>query len=239
MFLTHALVAGDTVHVTQSLTSCPASVARQLTVACVDPPVSGDPSALDLFPVGFTEYAAGPVRGSVYYPAVDDGKDMAFNQRLAALGRVPLVVLAHGNHSPADPSYRGGYDYFQTALAKMGIVAVSVDCNALNGSGAGVGNIEARADLIIDSIRHFQALDATPGLAVRGPARFRPGRTDGGALPRRGGRGGHRARGDGVDRRHDPVGAGARADQLPLLGGPVDDRAERLRVRDHPAGRRR
>lgn len=171
VFLTQTLVAGDVVHVTQPLTSCPASVALQLTVACIDPPVSGDPSALDLFPVGFTEYAAGPVKGSVYYPAADDGQDAAFNEKLAVLGRVPVVVMAHGNHSPADPSYLG-YDYFQTSLAKMGIVAVSVDCNALNGGGSGVTNIEDRADLIIDSITHFQSLDATPGSVFEGRLDF-------------------------------------------------------------------
>ena len=42
----------------------------------------------------------------------------------------------------------------------MGIIAVSVDCNALNGAGGGVQNIVDRADLIIDIIAHFQTLDA-------------------------------------------------------------------------------
>lgn len=162
VMLTQTLTAGDTVHVTQSLTSCPAHVALELTVSCVDAPIGGDPSALDLFPVGNMKYADGPVRGSVYYPAADDGEGQPFHERLAKLGRVPIVVMAHGNHSPADPSYLG-YDYFQASLAKTGIVAVSVDCNALNGAGGGVQNIEDRADLIIDSIKHFQTLDATPG----------------------------------------------------------------------------
>lgn len=161
------LVAGDTVHVLQSLPGCAGQLATQLTVACIDPPFSGDPSALDLFPVGHTEYADGGVRGSVYYPADDDGKGLPFNERLRTTGRVPVVVMAHGNHDPADPSYLG-YDYFQHSLAKMGIVAVSVDCNALNGAAGGVGNIEDRADLIIDTIRHFQGLDATPGSLFSG-----------------------------------------------------------------------
>jgi hypothetical protein len=43
------------------------------------------------------------------------------------------------------------------------LIAVSVDCNALNGAGSGVGNIEDRADLIIDSIAYFQARDADAG----------------------------------------------------------------------------
>lgn len=160
--LTGPLVAGDVVHIVQSLPGCTGRLATQLTVACIDPPVVGDPCALDLFPVGWVEYADGPVKGSVYYPADDDGEGQPFNGRLAKVGRAPIVVMAHGNHSPADPSYLG-YDYFQQSLAKAGIVAVSVDCNALNGVGGGVTNIEDRADLIIDSIKHFQTLDATPG----------------------------------------------------------------------------
>ena len=126
---------------------------------CVDPPVAGNPSSLDLFPVGSTEYSEGATKGSIYYPADADGTDQPFNKRLAKLGRVPIVFMAHGNHSPADPSYLG-YDYFQKDLAKMGMIAVSIDCNALNGPGGGVQNIVDRADLIIDNIAFFQALDA-------------------------------------------------------------------------------
>lgn len=162
VYLTQALVAGDTVHIIQDVGQCKGHLALELTVACVDPPYAGDPAALDLFPVGSAEYAAGPVKGSVYYPGQDDGPDMPFNARVAATGRVPVVFMAHGNHSPADPSYLG-YNYFQQSLARMGMVAVSVDCNALNGPGGGVSNIEDRADLIIDSIKHFQTLDATSG----------------------------------------------------------------------------
>ncbi|WP_280310840.1 hypothetical protein [Nocardia abscessus] len=169
--LTQTLLAGDTVHVVQELANCRGQLALELTVACVDPPYHGDPAAVDLFPVGFTEYADGSVKGSVYYPADDDVQDAPFNTRVAGTGRVPVVVMAHGNHNPADPSYLG-YDYFQRSLARMGIVALSVDCNALNGAGAGVGNIEDRADLIIDSIKHFQMLDATPGSVFAGRLDF-------------------------------------------------------------------
>jgi hypothetical protein len=171
VLLTQPLVAGDVVHVIQSLPGCTGRLALQITVACIDPPVSGDPAALDLFPVGHSEYADGPVKGSVYYPAEDDGEGEPFNARLAALGRAPIVVMAHGNHSVADPSYLG-YDYFQASLAKKGIVAVSVDCNALNQGGSGVSDIEDRADLIIDSIRHFQALDASAGTLFSGRIDF-------------------------------------------------------------------
>ncbi|MGW6981663.1 alpha/beta hydrolase family protein [Streptomyces sp. NPDC054932] len=162
VWLSKMVTAGDTVVVVQSLPpACPGSLATQTAVACVDPPFTYDPSALDLFPVGSDEYTAGPVHGSVHYPADDDGPTQSFNARLAGTGRTPIVFMAHGNHSPSDPSYLG-YDYFQDTLARMGIIAVSVDCNALNGPTGGLGNIEARADLIIDSIRHFQSLDADP-----------------------------------------------------------------------------
>jgi hypothetical protein len=159
VLLTQTVKLGDAVVITQDLPGCQGQTALQITVACVDPPTTSDPSALDLFPVGFMEYADGGTKGSVYYPAEDDGKGQPFNERVAKVGRVPIVVMAHGNHSPADPSYLG-YDYFQAALAKMGMIAVSVDCNALNGSADGVQNIEDRADLIIDSIKYFQDRDA-------------------------------------------------------------------------------
>jgi hypothetical protein len=150
---------GDTIHVVQELPGCKGQWVLEVKVACVDPPITGNPAALNLFPVGFAEYDDGSgVKGSVYYPAEDDGKNQPFNKRLTKLGRVPIVFMAHGNHSPSDPSYLG-YDYFQADLAKMGIIAVSVDCNALNGFFSGVSNIEDRADLIIDSIQHFQSLD--------------------------------------------------------------------------------
>lgn len=169
--LSQALVAGDVVHVVQSLQGCDGRRARQVTVACIDPPIAGDPAALDIFPVGHSEYADGAVKGSVYYPADDDGADQPFNKRLADVGRTPIVFLAHGNHDPDDPSYLG-YDYFQASLAKAGLIAVSVDCNALNGFTSGVGNIEDRADLVIDSIKHFQTLDGTPGSGFTGVIDF-------------------------------------------------------------------
>ena len=171
VFLTRTVRFGDTVHVVQDLAGCRGQLALEITVACVDPPTTADPSTLDLFPVGSLEYADGPVKGSVYYPAEDDGVGQPFNARLAAVGRVPIVVMAHGNHSPADPSYLG-YDYFQQTLARMGMVAVSVDCNALNGAFGGVQNIEDRADLIIDSISYFQARDADPGSVFFGRIDF-------------------------------------------------------------------
>jgi hypothetical protein len=152
---------GDIIHVVQELPNCKGQMALEVKVACVDPPITSNPALLNLFPVGNAEYSDGAaVKGTVYYPAEDDGKNQSFSKRLTKVGRSPIVFMAHGNHCPAsDPSHLG-YDYFQAELAKMGIIAVSVDCNALNCAGSGVTNIEDRADLIIDSIKHFQSLDA-------------------------------------------------------------------------------
>jgi hypothetical protein len=152
---------GDTIIVAQDLPGCSGQRALRITVPCVDPPVAGNPSSLNLFPIGVMDFANGPNKGRIYYPADDDGTGVTFNSRLAALGRVPLVVMAHGNHDPGVPNYLG-YEFFQAELAKMGFVAISVDCNAQNGMGYSVTIIERRADLIIGAIAVVQQLDADP-----------------------------------------------------------------------------
>jgi dienelactone hydrolase len=166
--LTKAVRDGDLVHVLQDLQGCTGSTAFETHSQCVAPPDGGNPAGLDLFPVGFTEYDGGTttslgttfsVKGTIYYPAEDDGTNVDFNARLRATGRVPIVVMAHGNHDPADPSHLG-YDYFQQQLARMGIVAASVFLNETNGPTGGAGNIRNRADLIIATLAHFKALDA-------------------------------------------------------------------------------
>jgi hypothetical protein len=168
VILDHAIEHNDVIDVVQLVGKCVSRFAQELTCACVAAPVTYDPSGLDLFPVGFTDYDGGTVningqtlhvRGKVYYPADDDGPNQPFNTRRGKRGPVPLIFIAHGNHSPDDPSYLG-YDYFQQALAKMGFVAASADCNELNGSAAGAGNIIDRADLLNASIAHFQTLHA-------------------------------------------------------------------------------
>lgn len=162
---------GDAVVVAQDLEGCVGHKALLITVPCIDAPVVGDPSALDLFPVGVMDFASGPNKGRIHYPADDDGSGTPFNQRLAGLGRVPLVVMAHGNHDPNVPNYLG-YEYFQDDLAKMGCVAVSVDCNAQNGMGYSTTIIERRADLIIGAIEVMQQMDADPASVLFGRIDF-------------------------------------------------------------------
>ena len=178
---------GETLNVTQTLGACTSSTARQVQVGCVDPPVAADPAGYDLFPVGKTSYDGGTftfdgttysVKGTVFYPAEADGDDQPFYERLAELGRVPIVFMAHGNHRVwRDPSdhlsescspvsgweeirNHDGYDYFQRTLAKMGIVAVTVYSNETNCKDYTATNMRHRAEVIRASIEHFIALDA-------------------------------------------------------------------------------
>lgn len=160
---------GATVHVLQVLGNCVGRTVQELTAQCVAPPIGGDPSALDLFPVGSLSYDAGPttvttgfsqnVVGTIYYPADADGDRTPFNRRRAGLGRVPVAVLVHGRHG-GDPTSYLGYAYLQRQLARMGIIAMSVDCHESDGWSNNANNILERADLIIASIRHLQSLDA-------------------------------------------------------------------------------
>ena len=71
---------------------------------------------------------------------------------------MPIAVLVHGRHGGTTSHL--GYDYLQQQLARMGVVAVSVDCNASDGWSGWAANIRDRADLVIASIAHLQALDA-------------------------------------------------------------------------------
>jgi dienelactone hydrolase len=161
-----------TIHVWQILGACEGATVQELTARCFTPAAGPDPSSLNLFPVGTHEYDGGQttidgftydIRGSIYYPADDDGIDQPFNTRLAQLGRVPLVVCVHGAHSASSPSYLG-YDYFQHALARIGFVAVSVDERQtdLNPDwGEWTQNIVRRAELALASIAFLQQFDGT------------------------------------------------------------------------------
>ena len=131
---------------------------------CFNPKITYDPSKMNLFSIGYLEYSNGDIKGDVYYP-------------IEATGPFPIIFMAHGNHyifyNPANrdqesctqnpgwleiPNHKG-YVYFQKQLARMGIIAVSVDCNSTNCFGGGILNIEERADLIIGSIDHFRTLN--------------------------------------------------------------------------------
>ncbi|MGH2531390.1 MAG: hypothetical protein ACRDJW_03685 [Thermomicrobiales bacterium] len=182
-----ALLLGDIIHVTQDLAKCEGSTAQEVGPKCVAPHLSSNPAGLNLFPVGFLEYDGGTatidgqtfsVKGTVFYPSENDGKEEPFYERLAKLGPAPIVFMAHGNHAifrdPANKNNEScsnpggweeipnheGYAYFQRQLARMGIIAVAVYSNETNCIGYSATNIHHRAGLIIESIKHFQGLNA-------------------------------------------------------------------------------
>jgi hypothetical protein len=163
--------------------------------ACLVPQKGTDPSALRLYPAGKFEYdlpitiSVGPpvlpitvtipigrLRGVAYYPAESKGAGKLFNKKLAKKGPVPIVFIAHGNHSilhdPADRTNEDctgpaswkeilnykGYEYFQEILACMGIISVSVDCNETNCKGLSETNIWERSWIIYNTIKHFVSL---------------------------------------------------------------------------------
>ncbi|MDX6530202.1 MAG: hypothetical protein QOH41_2492 [Blastocatellia bacterium] len=92
----------------------------------------------------------------IVYPAdVNDPK------KLMKGGRLPVVVIVHGQHIWFDgtkhvPSHMG-YDYLQTALASYGIVSVSVDTNAANALNS---YIEMRAESVLGALDDLRAMDA-------------------------------------------------------------------------------
>ncbi|HEY3569638.1 MAG TPA: S8 family serine peptidase [Thermoanaerobaculia bacterium] len=176
-------------------------VNRRWTTSCLRPPVAppaDDPAGLNLHPVGNRDFNGGTVtvlgqslqlRGNVFYPGDRAGRDVPFKSGLAA---APIVFLLHGNHPtlhhPTDrnnevcPSHAGpgfvtiqnfrGYEYLQTQLARMGIISVSVDCNATNCVGLSPENIRLRAGLLLAALRHFRGLHTGAGTPFSGKIDF-------------------------------------------------------------------
>src|SRR5262249_13829764 len=100
VLLNKTIEHGDVVDVIQKIGNCVSANAQESTCLCVAPPVTYDPSALDLFPVGTADYDGGTVtvsgqtlhvRGSVYYPAEDDGANKPFNKRRGKRGPAPVI----------------------------------------------------------------------------------------------------------------------------------------------------
>jgi len=165
--LTRAVRGGETLRVVQKVGDCTSSQILPLDVHCVSPPFAESPAALDLFPVGEMDYDNGDillttgfnhrVAGVIRYPGQWDGVDAPFHERLGALvGRAPLAVFVHGRWG--HPESYLGYRYIQEQLARMGIVSVSVDCNAADNLRSGDDMLD-RSELIFAAIRHMLALD--------------------------------------------------------------------------------
>jgi hypothetical protein len=118
---------------------------------CTPPTASGDPSAIFEHAVTSRDYAVTfpapdgtgdtELQGSIYYPAHTSspptgyvyvgGRNVAFDERIR--GAAPLVILAHGVNG-VELSYKG-YAALQSALARAGMIAVSVHLGPLPSSG--------------------------------------------------------------------------------------------------------
>ena len=127
--------------------------------------------------IGQITIPTGNLRGIAYYPAEVAGSGKPFNKKLGKKGPAPIVFMAHGNHSILhDPANRSnedclgpaswkeilnykGYEYFQEILACMGIIAVSIDCNATNCQGFSATNMWDRGWIIYDTMKHFISLN--------------------------------------------------------------------------------
>ena len=80
-------------------------------------------------------------------------------------GRIPIVVLVHGQHDWFDrtklkliPNHEG-YHYLQEELASHGILSVSVDTNAANALDS---RIEMRAESVLGALDTLRAMDGDP-----------------------------------------------------------------------------
>lgn len=74
-------------------------------------------------------------------------------------GPFPLVLFAHGNHSPYENS-TPGYIYLCELLASHGIIAGSIDCNFLNG---GRNENDGRAIIHLEHILQFKTWNEQEG----------------------------------------------------------------------------
>jgi hypothetical protein len=97
-----------------------------------------------------------PLIAEVRYPADAPGVDVAVS---AAKANYPVVVIMHGMHSAADPSFLG-YNYLLDHLASHGYIAVSIDCNAVNAIG---GMQDTRGQAMLAHLTLLQSKNAGPG----------------------------------------------------------------------------
>lgn len=107
--------------------------------------------------------SAGPIAGSVYYPAHSDsaprGQYVSSPTPRLAGGQClhPIVFIAHGRTVAPPTSYRG-YEYLQGELARRGIIAVSVRLDVADSEHLGD---EAWARRMLASVEYFRGLAGT------------------------------------------------------------------------------
>ncbi|PTT80923.1 hypothetical protein DBR42_18680 [Pelomonas sp. HMWF004] len=80
-------------------------------------------------------------------------------------GPHPLIVFAHGNHTPLENS-TPGYLYLCDALASRGFIAATIDVNFLNGDIDSEN--AARALVQLEHVKQFQIWNQEPGHRLEG-----------------------------------------------------------------------
>jgi len=98
-----------------------------------------------------------PLIAEVRYPADTNGENVDVS---AVQSNYPVVVIMHGQHITADPSYQG-YTYLLDHLASHGFIAVSIDCNEINAIS---GMQDTRGHAMLEHLALLQAKDTNPGL---------------------------------------------------------------------------
>jgi len=98
-----------------------------------------------------------PLIAEVRYPADVNGLNVPVS---AVNPSYPVVVVMHGMHTTADPSYLG-YNYLLDHLASQGFIAVSIDCNAINAIS---GMQDTRAHAILEHLSLLQSKNTNAGL---------------------------------------------------------------------------
>jgi len=98
-----------------------------------------------------------PLTAEVRYPADMAGANVPVS---ATKPNYPVVVIMHGMHTTADPSYQG-YNYLLNHLASHGFIAVSIDCNAINAIG---GFQDTRGHAILEHLSLLNSKNTNPGL---------------------------------------------------------------------------
>jgi hypothetical protein len=98
-----------------------------------------------------------PLIAEVRYPADSNGVNVPVS---GVQPSYPVVVVMHGMHTTADPSYEG-YNYLLDHLASQGFIAVSIDCNSINAIG---GMQDTRGHAILEHLALLQSKNSSPGL---------------------------------------------------------------------------
>jgi hypothetical protein len=154
--------------------TAPAAPAAPTGAPLPDPGIGG-PLAIDELSYDFGNQAYRPSG----FPAAVELKAKVYAPQ-TIVGRAPLVILQHGRHVtcatastellewpcpasvPEVPSYQG-YDGLGRNLASHGMVVVSIGANGINANDGFLddGGASARAQLILEHLRRWQAWDAS------------------------------------------------------------------------------